>query len=195
MDFTNNSLIEDSLLQLLQQFVDGISEYELLKQLAENDHAIVIGIDDNHSLALFQKHFRLFHVLYALRDRCWQTEIAHIEISPLRIRVLPYVPGPTHSLAEEDSLRSYYADLKLLETTTSSDVDHLIGSFWVQLGNQEGRQQALAVLDLEDPVDLPAIKARYRRLAMQHHPDRGGDRCELQRINAAMKVLENSNAR
>ena len=37
-------------------------------------------------------------------------------------------------------------------------------------------RQALAVLDLEHPVDKKALKARYRAMVKKHHPDmNGGD--------------------
>ena len=34
------------------------------------------------------------------------------------------------------------------------------------------------------------IKKSYRKLAMKHHPDRGGDEFQLQLINAAKEVLD-----
>ncbi len=51
------------------------------------------------------------------------------------------------------------------------------------------RRDALAELELTDPVDWRAIKSQHRQLAMRHHPDRGGDEARLQAINAAMNVL------
>ncbi|GAO35480.1 hypothetical protein SCT_0867 [Sulfuricella sp. T08] len=46
------------------------------------------------------------------------------------------------------------------------------------------------MLRLADPVDDPEIKRRYRELAMEHHPDRGGEMEKLQAINAAKGLLE-----
>jgi DnaJ-class molecular chaperone len=87
-------------------------------------------------------------------------------------------------------LRDYYLDLSNLEQTSADDVTHLLESFWTRLGANEQRAAALEALELEDPVDYPAIKQQYRRLAMQHHPDRGGDKAQLQTLNYAMAVLE-----
>jgi curved DNA-binding protein CbpA len=39
-------------------------------------------------------------------------------------------------------------------------------------------------------VDDATIKRRYRRLAMRHHPDRGGDGVRLREINAALATLQ-----
>jgi DnaJ-domain-containing protein 1 len=51
------------------------------------------------------------------------------------------------------------------------------------------RQQALAILGLPPNATRQQIKRRYRILAKQHHPDRGGDPRQMQRIIAAYEVL------
>lgn len=58
----------------------------------------------------------------------------------------------------------------------------------------EAIRKALAVLDLEPPVDFAAIKARYKALVKRHHPDaNGGDREAEERlkvINEAFTTLK-----
>ena len=51
------------------------------------------------------------------------------------------------------------------------------------------RQQALAVLGLPPNATPQQIKRRYRALAKRHHPDRGGDQLQMQRIIAAYQYL------
>lgn len=51
------------------------------------------------------------------------------------------------------------------------------------------RQQALAVLGLPLNATPQQIKHRYRTLAKQHHPDRGGDPHQMQKIIAAYEFL------
>lgn len=51
------------------------------------------------------------------------------------------------------------------------------------------RQQALAVLGLPANATPQQIKRRYRALAKRHHPDRGGDQQQMQRIIAAYEYL------
>lgn len=51
------------------------------------------------------------------------------------------------------------------------------------------RQQALAVLGLPPNAKPSQIKRRYRSLAKRHHPDRGGDQRQMQRIIAAYEFL------
>lgn len=58
--------------------------------------------------------------------------------------------------------------------------------------------KALAVLDLDPPVTIVEIKARYKELVKRHHPDRhGGDKAAeemLKRINVAYHVLKSAYA-
>ena len=51
------------------------------------------------------------------------------------------------------------------------------------------RQQALSVLGLPPGATRQQIKRRYRALAKKHHPDRGGDQRQMQRIIAAYELL------
>ena len=51
------------------------------------------------------------------------------------------------------------------------------------------RQQALSVLGLPPNATPQQIKRRYRSLAKRHHPDRGGDQRQMQRIIAAYEFL------
>ena len=69
-------------------------------------------------------------------------------------------------------------------------VNGLLDDFWRHYEKRGRRGEALAVLGLSDPVDAGAIKRRYRQLAMEHHPDRGGDTAELQRLHEAMRLLQ-----
>jgi len=41
------------------------------------------------------------------------------------------------------------------------------------------RQQALAILGLPPNATRQQIKRRYRVLAKEHHPDRGGDQRQM----------------
>ena len=50
-------------------------------------------------------------------------------------------------------------------------------------------------LGVADSATAEEIKQAYRRLANKHHPDRGGDTAEFQKIQAAYNVLSDDNAR
>jgi DnaJ domain len=57
-------------------------------------------------------------------------------------------------------------------------------------------EKALAVFDLSPPLTLPGLKARYKELVKQHHPDaHGGDKVSeerLKEINQAYSTLKAS---
>jgi DnaJ-class molecular chaperone len=51
------------------------------------------------------------------------------------------------------------------------------------------RREALRLLELQDPVELPEIVAAYRRLARRHHPDVGGDPEAFRTLTVARDLL------
>ncbi len=103
---------------------------------------------------------------------------------------------PWHSggegLAEHDPLRDYYLNLNNLRDTTERDVEKLLASFWTRMQGGDEKRAALELFELngDQPLNLAAIKLRYRQLVSQHHPDRGGSTERLQSINLAMEILE-----
>ena len=175
------------LLAHLADYPQGISEYELIKNLQAQDY--LPHWEPGDTLTLFRVHFLLRHLIYRLRDELWQSQTAHLRIELTQLQLLPYEQGPAQ-LAPLDSLRSYYLDLGNLTTTTAHQVDDLLDSFWLRYLGADDKQAALVLLGLQEPVSPAQIKQRYRQLASRHHPDRGGDSSTLQTINQAMETLK-----
>lgn len=173
---------------IVRSYPAGLGEFELIKRLRASHDDVPLLATSNNKLTLFRCHFLLFHSLYLLQTRLWQQEAGHLEISPLCIKLVPYQPGAS-DLCQPDPLRDYYLDPQNLETTSEEDVKSMLNAFWNRYRHPNGRRQALRALGLDDPVDDSEIKRRYRKLAMQHHPDRGGDTLALQTINAAIRIL------
>ena len=175
---------------VLQAHPDGLSEYELLGALAAR------GVDDfgsapfANALSTFQTHFLLFHCLYALRERLRAESGVDLEIHCLKVQLRPADVGVATLPQLHDPLRGYYGDLANLVNTTADDVDVLLTDFWRRFAGYEQRDAALQVLGLEGAVTFDQIKTQYRRLVMAHHPDRGGDKAQLQAINDAMRQLK-----
>ncbi len=186
---SSEAAIEAMLLDWLETSPDGLSEHALLKRLQAAGLEAFPDALFRDSLSLFRAHFLLFHLLYRLRDRVGDSQRYLLDIHPLRICLRPYAYSTSGELAEHDPLRLYYLDLEHLHTTTAQQVEALLGGFWARLYARQRRHQALAVLDLAEPVDDAAIRLRYRRLAMEHHPDRGGDKERFQAVQEAMEIL------
>lgn len=183
--------LAEQLHQLLRAEPAGISEFQLIQQLKARHctHIPSLGLDDK--LVLFRTHFLLFNALYRLRDYLWHSQVAHLDINPLCVRLQPWQPG-CQGLAEHDPLRDYYLDLQQLRDTSADDVEKLLASFWTRMQGGDEKRAALELFELNDgqPLKLATIKQRYRQLVSQHHPDRGGSTSRLQSINLAMEILE-----
>ncbi len=177
------------LLEVLRAHPTGISEYKLIRALgsADESHFDAECLRDN--LSLFQTHFFLFHNLYQLHDQLWHNDGIYLEIGPLCIQLLPGNTASHSALSIHNPLRNYYLNIDNLNNTDVNDVELLLGKFWQNFVHNDDRHNALTELGLNDPVDWTTIKTRHRRLVMEHHPDRGGDKQRLQTINAAMDIL------
>jgi DnaJ-domain-containing protein 1 len=176
----------ERLLDLLRAHPGGMSEFELIAALddpAINREALA------DTLSLFQTHFLLFHHLYRLQERLRRERAGRLEIHCLKIILHPFTPGSGQLPAGSDPLGDYYLDLDNLASTGKEEVEELLAAFWERFVGQDELSEALRTLGLEDAADFPAIRRRYRELAMRHHPDRGGDTEILQALNAAMAVL------
>jgi hypothetical protein len=63
------------------------------------------------------------------------------------------------------------------------------GTATIRVEDRVEQQEALDVLGLETDVDLATLKRRFRALAHDHHPDRGGDAMRFAAINDAYRQL------
>lgn len=101
------------ILCLLREHPEGLSEYQLIQLLKARHSTHIPHRELADKLVLFRTHFLLFNALYHLRDHLWAEREAHLEISPLSLRLHPYVDG-TQALEQGDPLRDYYLDLRHL---------------------------------------------------------------------------------
>ncbi|WP_018882453.1 MULTISPECIES: DNA-J related domain-containing protein [unclassified Thioalkalivibrio] len=182
----------ESVLECLRARPSGLTEHALIAQLRDAGVAPFAAARLREPLSLFQTHFLLFHCLYRLRDGLLP-QGEWVRIHCLDIGIEPTEggsrPGAAGLPAPHDPLRAYYLDLTQLERMDAAAVEALLGEFWARMGRDERRDQALAVLELADPVDADTVRHQYRRMAQRHHPDRGGDTATLQRINEARWIL------
>jgi len=182
-------LLEHSVDAIFQQQTESVSEHTLLSLLREQE-----GLEWLHksgsSLSLFQSHFMLMHVLYRLQWRYWEQQTGHLQISALTIQRFPYRLTDA-GLQNADPLRSYYLDINNLQKTSAEEVEQMLSGFWRRYLAGEGREDALSIMGLESDATREQIELQYRRLAAQHHPDRGGDGRQLAEVNKAVAILRN----
>ncbi len=181
--------LETKIWELLKLQPDGISEYELLRQLQnepENDFGPDLFRDE---LKMYRAHFLLFHALYRLSDYFIQQQLATLDIHVLKIKIRPYEIRSSNSLSLPDPLQEHYLNLDNLRDTTLDDVKTLLGQFWTSYYADQKKPLALKVLGLKTGASKVDIEKRYRTLAMQHHPDRGGDEQKFLQLQQAISTL------
>lgn len=188
MGAINADTLEPLVERILLDHPEGLDEQACLQRLRAHPDSGFEAQRQISGLGLFRSHFVLFHVLYRLRDRLRQSGTGDIEIDPMCIRRRGYVPGES-ALSSHDSLRAYYLDLNNLENTDAADVGRMLKGFDAEVRRREQRAHAMATLELTEPFDAAAVRRQYRRMAMRHHPDRGGDAERLQAINRAFRTL------
>ena len=169
--------------QILDQHPQGIREYDLIIELDTKHNLLYPKPDLRQPLLLFQHHFFLRHTLYLLQQQHAEQRSASIEISTLTITKLP--PRETLSTLPEqqDPLRDYYLDLTNLNKEDDLSVQAMLDQFWLTMQRQSAQPDAYRVLGLTGSESNEEKQARYRQLAQQQHPDKGGDSekfCELQ---------------
>ena len=189
----DSNTFEQHLLKVLLLHPAGLSEFELIQKLEAEGQPGFNADCLKGNLSLFQTHFFLFHSLYLLKEQLVLDKDPknnfHLEISPMCIQLTPQKNNPGSSITSHDPLRDYYLDLNNQKDVNETEVNNLLTRFWERFISNDERRDALEELELQDPVDWSTIKKQHRRLAMLHHPDRGGDEERLQAINIAMEVL------
>lgn len=180
------------ILQYLSAHPGGVSEYQLLKHCEQTglfDHVTSRG-----DLQLFHKHFLLMNALYQLQHRLWQEEHLWLTISALQIQLQSAAQrySTTHEPAAQahGPLAEYYLDWTNYQDADEQSVAQLLADFWQQFYHPHARDQALAQLHIEPGTATPAlIRRQYQRLALRHHPDRGGNPERFIAIRQAYELL------
>ena len=195
MEAMQNPLIVP-ILSILKSHTESISEHELLR-LLEDRGDFQMTLADAPDLILFQKHFLIMNALYCLQEQLLDERLI-LHISPLSIRIDVISQQDANDLCllnESEALKGYYSDLNNLEGTTEQDVNDLLNGFWERYLLIDKIGEALSQLGLASQATWEEVKIEYRRLATEHHPDRGGDSDRFIEVRAAYEMLSQSMAR
>lgn len=178
-------------LEILKRSDAAITEHQLMKSLEQDDRHFT-ELAESHNLALFQKHFLIMNALYQLQWQLLQDNIL-LHISPLAIYIQPCCMASGKNLPDinsDEHLRVYYTDWQNLQQASESSVNNLLDNFWRLYSKQENRLDAYHILDLPMQASWDEVQHRYRSLAAQHHPDRGGDAGKFIAIRQAYEILK-----
>lgn len=191
------------ILETLNLYLDKVpqtDEHHIIKHLQEQqvppfDHFKLAQAND-----LFHAHFLCMHALYHLKNRYLQEKRYCLLIQSVRVErhiFLEHASSahepPGHTLLDTpDPLAAYYLNPKHYFDTQESDITDMLKSFWKKYLAQDQKHEALQALDLPADADPIMIKKQYRRLAQQHHPDKGGNAELFNKVREAKSILDNA---
>ena len=188
-DKTTFPLIE----KIIRDYPNGVSEYELLRKIESvQDWSEQLSSDPN--LRIFQKHFLLMNALYRLQDQIYVHSKEVLVINPLCVRIYLGSDNEASKAIDSDNcnakLKEYYLDFSHFESASAQSVDELLAQFWMKFQNTEKKDAALLLLELTSSASEKEIKEQYKKLAHQHHPDKGGDADRFVKIQEAWEILK-----
>ncbi|WP_221798258.1 DNA-J related domain-containing protein [Oceanobacter mangrovi] len=170
---------------------DCHTEYQLIQWLKQPSPGLFQADALADSLSLFRCHFLVMHCLYKLRHQLLVEQAGILKIDPLGVQLFGWrtdFGSDTLQLAASDPLADYYLNLEHLSTDRDT-VDKLLRGIWQQAPSADQKRRDLALLELTEQACEEDIRRQYRRLAMRHHPDRGGNVEHFQELLAAYQRL------
>lgn len=190
-----NDLLErlsEAVEAIVRTHPQGLSELALLRTLQQPPWHVLGDIDFNTPSALYPVHFLLFHTLYRWRNELVGSGRETLEINALSIRLRPLVSADETQPDRADPLQAFYLDLSNHDLSADT-IDRMLDDFWkgIRRPLESELSAACGLLDIEcPPPDLDAAQRQFRRLAMAHHPDRGGSTETLQDLNHAIATIK-----
>lgn len=176
-------------LRVLKKHPGGVKIYELLSGLDQELVNKVVNTED-YNLSIFRKNFLLMNALYQLQLRLLKDDL-YLSIGQIEVQLVPTKSVDQKKLtnAGEQRIREYYFNWKNYERTGSDDVLALLQQFWSRYQATDKLTEALMVLGVTSTTEWPEIQRKYRVLARENHPDKGGDTERFIEIREAYEVL------
>ena len=191
-------LLQDILSTFKAQFIEGVSEFEIITQLKKPPYSLFDDDALRDPLMLFQTHFVLFHSLYHLRNEWRAQSIGELNIGATLIKLQPILSFDA-ALQVTDPLGDYYLDWNNFSATDEAGVEDLLNRFWQTMAggdmqyhvSQEALNEASFTLQIDslEGLSLIQLKQQYRKLQHANHPDKGGSVEDSQRVLQAYTTL------
>ncbi|MCP3699507.1 MAG: DnaJ domain-containing protein [Aliivibrio sp.] len=184
------------LFEVLQEAGQEWKVHTLSSHLIEK--GLLTQLDESPDKDLFKRNFLIMNALYQLQTELHPEQWLQVEAMNIQLFSLVETEGSTQAIDTTHPLREYYLEWTNYQVE-EDEVKRLLNEFWSNyrryLGGSNAissmdRIQALKLFGLSESATGKDIRKQWRKLAMQHHPDReSGDADKFRVMCEAWNVL------
>ncbi|MDK1290415.1 DNA-J related domain-containing protein [Pseudoalteromonas umbrosa] len=174
---------------------EHLKVHELASRISKNN--ALPELDSDPHKELFKKNFLIMNALYQLQHEL-QSSGYDVHISNLDIYLQQKVSAQTmyneQALQKADPLKDYYLDWYNYDTN-SDEIEALLNGFWKRYASHvpmctSERTQLLKKWQLSEHFCATELQKRWRQLAIENHPDKGGSTRAFQQIKSEYEQLK-----
>jgi len=152
-------------------------------------------LDEDQDKALFKRNFLLMNALFQLQKILLPD--SWLQVKSMDIKIFEIMPTNIElSLQKDDALREYYLNWINYDTCPNIIRD-MLESFWSNYEEYIGtninlmhKNQALLIFQLNVGATNREVRRRWRKLALQWHPDRpNGNTAQFRKVCEAWQTL------
>ncbi len=173
--------------------------YELSQTISE---CLVFNWSDSSTVAIYQKLFITQAALCEIYFRLETQGIERLRLTPISAWIeacqssggdLGEFGDNTEIEASDEYLHPnvvFFGDESNFYGVTEDKVSEMLESFWRKFNDHTEIEPSLRVLGLSSGAGMSEIRTKYRALASEHHPDRGGNPRRFVEVRQAYEVLK-----
>ena len=184
------------LFEVLQEAGQEWKVHTLSSHLIEK--GLLTQLDESPDKDLFKRNFLIMNALYQLQTELHPEQWLQVEAMNIQLFSLAETEGSTQAIDTTHPLREYYLEWTNYQVE-EDEVKRLLNEFWSNYRRYLGGSRAVASMDriqalklfgLSESATGKDIRKQWRKLAMQHHPDReSGDADKFRVMCEAWNVL------
>ena len=175
------------LFEVLQEADQEWKVHTLSSHLIEK--GLLTQLDESPDKDLFKRNFLIMNALYQLQTELYPEQWLQVEAMSIQLFSVAETQGSTPVIDTTHPLREYYLEW-INYQVEEGEVKRLLNSFWGNYrrylgGTNESsmdRIQALKLFGLSESATAKEIRKQWRKLAMQHHPDRASGNADKFRV-------------
>ncbi|OEF11006.1 DNA-J related domain-containing protein [Aliivibrio logei] len=175
------------LFEVLQELNQAWKVHTLSAYLIEK--GLLKQLDESVDKDLFKRNFLIMNALYQLQIELYPEQWLQVEAMNIQLFSELETKNNQQTIDTAHPLREYYLDW-INYQVEEGEVQRLLNEFWNNYRRYLGgtnassmdRIQALKRFGLSESATEKEIRKQWRKLAMQHHPDRESGNAEQFRV-------------